>query len=50
MATIQDALRNRARTLLEEGIVYAVVGWEAGRFEKQTTPLPTFLIHLLLRI
>lgn len=42
MSNIQDALRSRARTLLEEESVYAVVGWEAGRFEKQTTPLVCF--------
>ena len=42
MATIQDNLRKRARALLEDGSVYAVVGWEAGRFENQTTPLICF--------
>ena len=42
MESIQDKLRARARTLLEDGTVYAVVGWEAGRFENQTTPLICF--------
>jgi ferredoxin len=34
----QDALRERARALLEDGTVEYVIGWEAGRFEGQTTP------------
>ena len=42
METIRDKLRSRARALLEDGSVYAVVGWEAGRFENQTTPLICF--------
>ena len=42
MATIQDTLRSRARALLEEGSVVAVIGWEAGRFPHQTTPLICF--------
>ena len=42
MATIQETLRNRARALLEDDTVKAVVGWEAGRFEHQTTPLVCF--------
>lgn len=42
MDSIQEKLRSRARALLEEKIVYAVVGWEAGRFKNQTTPLICF--------
>lgn len=38
MANVQEALRTRARTLLEEGTVDYLIGWEAGRFEGQTTP------------
>ena len=37
--TAQDTIRARARELLENGEVASFVGWEAGRFENQTTPL-----------
>lgn len=39
MASIQDALRERAKALLADGSVASFIGWEAGRFENQTTPL-----------
>ncbi len=42
MSSIQETLRSRARDLLESGTVVAFVGWEAGRFENQTTPLICF--------
>ncbi|MFR7746240.1 MAG: 4Fe-4S binding protein [Eggerthellaceae bacterium] len=42
MDTIQDKLRSRAYALLKEGSVYAVVGWQAGRFPNQTAPLICF--------
>lgn len=38
MANIQDTLRERARALLSDGTVDYVIGWEAGRFDGQTTP------------
>ncbi|MBR2834779.1 MAG: 4Fe-4S dicluster domain-containing protein [Coriobacteriales bacterium] len=41
MSDIQEAMRSRAKELLESGEVNAVIGWEAGRFENQTTPLIT---------
>lgn len=41
MTDIQDRLRRRARELLENGEVTTVIGWEAGRFRGQTTPLIT---------
>ena len=37
--TAQDTIRSRARELLESGEVATFIGWEAGRFENQTTPL-----------
>ena len=37
--TAQDTIRARARELLESGEVATFIGWEAGRFENQTTPL-----------
>ena len=37
--TAQDAIRARAKELLESGEVATFIGWEAGRFENQTTPL-----------
>ena len=39
MADTQGQIRARARQLLEDGAIAAFVGWEAGRFDKQTTPL-----------
>lgn len=39
MSDIQDKLRARAKELLESGEVKSFIGWEAGRFENQTTPL-----------
>jgi formate dehydrogenase subunit beta len=39
MADIQDQIRARAKELIESGEYAAFIGWEAGRFEKQTTPL-----------
>lgn len=39
MADTQEQIRTRARQLLEDGTIAAFVGWEAGRFDKQTTPL-----------
>ena len=39
MANTQDTLRERARTLLEDGTITYLIGWESGRFEGQTTPL-----------
>ena len=43
MSTVQaqEAIRARARELLESGEVATFIGWEAGRFENQTTPLVT---------
>ena len=37
--TAQDTIRQRARELLESGEVATFIGWEAGRFPNQTTPL-----------
>ena len=37
--TAQDAIRSRAKELLESGQVATFIGWEAGRFPNQTTPL-----------
>ena len=37
--TAQDTIRSRAKELLESGQVATFIGWEAGRFENQTTPL-----------
>ena len=37
--TAQDAIRQRAKELLESGEVATFIGWEAGRFHNQTTPL-----------
>ena len=37
--TVQDTIRARAKELLESGEVATFIGWEAGRFENQTTPL-----------
>ncbi len=37
--TAQDVIRTRAKELLESGEVATFIGWEAGRFENQTTPL-----------
>ena len=37
--TAQDIIRARARELLESGEVATFIGWEAGRFTNQTTPL-----------
>ena len=42
MASITEQIRARARQLLESGEVAAFVGWEAGRFENQTTPFLCF--------
>ncbi len=41
MSDIQETLRARAKELLESGEVATVIGWEAGRFANQTTPLIT---------
>ena len=38
MATVTEQIRARAKELLESGECAAFVGWEAGRFENQTTP------------
>ncbi|MGI6590001.1 MAG: 4Fe-4S dicluster domain-containing protein [Eggerthellaceae bacterium] len=38
MSAIEDTLRKRAAELLDSGEVSCVIGWEAGRFENQTTP------------
>ena len=35
----QDIIRARAKELLESGEVATFIGWEAGRFANQTTPL-----------
>jgi ferredoxin len=37
-AEVTQKLRLRAKELLESGEVVSVIGWEAGRFENQTTP------------
>ena len=37
--TAQDVIRQRARELLESGEVATFIGWEAGRFTNQTTPI-----------
>lgn len=39
MSDIQDKVRARAKELLESGEVHTFIGWEAGRFANQTTPL-----------
>ncbi len=39
MSDITTTLRERARALMEDGTIAAFIGWEAGRFERQTTPL-----------
>ena len=39
MAAIEELLRKRAAELLESGEVVEVIGWGAGRFSNQTTPL-----------
>ena len=39
MSDIQEQIRSRAAELLESGEVAVFIGWEAGRFENQTTPL-----------
>ena len=39
MSDIQERVRARAAELLDSGEVAVFVGWEAGRFENQTTPL-----------
>ena len=36
---VQDIIRARAKELLESGQVATFIGWEAGRFTNQTTPL-----------
>ena len=36
---VQDIIRARAKELLESGQVATFIGWEAGRFANQTTPL-----------
>lgn len=38
MADTQEILRERVRDILEKGLATYVIGWEAGRFENQTTP------------
>ena len=38
MTNVQETLRTRAAELLEDGTIAVFVGWEAGRFENQTTP------------
>ena len=35
----QDIIRTRAKELLESGEIATFIGWEAGRFTNQTTPL-----------
>ena len=37
--TVQDTIRERAAALLKGGEVATFIGWEAGRFANQTTPL-----------
>ena len=37
--TAQEKIRSRAKELLESGEGATFIGWEAGRFENQTTPL-----------
>ena len=37
--SVQDTIRTRAKELLESGEVATFIGWEAGRFTNQTTPL-----------
>ncbi len=39
MANREDLLRERASALLNDGTVTSFIGWGAGRFEKETTPL-----------
>ncbi|MDR2197616.1 MAG: hydrogenase iron-sulfur subunit [Coriobacteriales bacterium] len=39
LSTPQNALRERARELLQSGEVSLVIGWGATRFENRTTPL-----------
>jgi ferredoxin len=38
-SAIQETLRSRAAQLLQDGEVSCVIGWGAGRFENQTTPV-----------
>ncbi len=37
--SVQDEIRARAKVLLECGEIATFIGWEAGRFHNQTTPL-----------
>ncbi|MBO4352444.1 MAG: 4Fe-4S dicluster domain-containing protein [Eggerthellaceae bacterium] len=37
--SVQDEIRARAKQLLESGEIATFIGWEAGRFANQTTPL-----------
>ena len=37
--SVQDEIRARAKQLLESGEIATFIGWEAGRFVNQTTPL-----------
>ena len=39
MMAVQDIIRSRAKELLENKEVATFIGWEAGRFENQTTPI-----------
>lgn len=39
MASIEGVLRERARSLLEDGTITYLIGWGPSRFENQTTPL-----------
>ena len=39
MSNIQEQIRQRVRTLLEEGVIGYCIGWGATRFEDKTTPV-----------
>ena len=39
MTSAEETIRTRAKELLESGEIATFIGWEAGRFTNQTTPL-----------
>lgn len=39
MTEVQKTLRERTRSLFEDGTITCLIGWEAGRFDNTTTPV-----------
>lgn len=39
MTDVQTTLRDRVKTLFEDGSITCFIGWESGRFDNQTTPV-----------